>query len=82
MATPQIDLKAIVHQEPDGYWAEVPELPGCVTEGDTLDELYSNLQEAVLGWLEADAKRQMKHHILTEAEKSDPRRPLRVLEFA
>ncbi len=50
--------KAIVHSDDSGgYWAEVPELPGLVTEGDTLDELYMNLQEAVQGWLEADAKR-------------------------
>ena len=82
MTTTQIDLKAIVHQEPDGYWAEVPGLPGCVTEGDTLDELYANLQEAVIGWLEADAKRQTKHHTLTPLETADPRRPLRILEFA
>lgn len=53
-----MNYKAIVHPDEDGgYWAEVPELPGLVTEGDTLDELYANLQEAVQGWLEADAKR-------------------------
>jgi len=54
----QVELKAIVHQEGNGYWAEIPALPGCVTEGDTLDELFANVQEAVIGWLEADAKRQ------------------------
>jgi predicted RNase H-like HicB family nuclease len=48
-----MNLKAIVHQaEEGGYWAEVPALPGCITEGDTMEELESNLQDAIRGWLE------------------------------
>ena len=48
-----MNLKAIVHQaEEGGYWAEVPALPGCITEGDTMEELESNLQDAIHGWLE------------------------------
>ena len=40
--------KAVLHAEVDGgYWAEVPELPGCFTQGDTLDEVYHNLVEAI-----------------------------------
>lgn len=32
-------FRAVVHAEEEGgYWAEVPDLPGCVTQGDTLDE--------------------------------------------
>jgi predicted RNase H-like HicB family nuclease len=31
-----------------GYWAEVPAIPGCATEGDSWDELISNLHEAIL----------------------------------
>ena len=47
-------VKAIVHPaEEGGFWAEVPAMPGCVTQGDTLDEVRANLQEAVTGWLEA-----------------------------
>ncbi len=46
-------FKAIVHQaEEGGYWAEVPALPGCVTEGDTWLELLANLKDAIAGWLE------------------------------
>ena len=46
-------IKAIVHQAKEGgYWAEVPALPGCITEGDTQDELLANLEDAVKGWLE------------------------------
>lgn len=45
-------VKVIIHEaEEGGYWAEVPALPGCVTEGDTRDELLKNLREAVEGCL-------------------------------
>ncbi|HEY9809130.1 MAG TPA: type II toxin-antitoxin system HicB family antitoxin [Halomicronema sp.] len=45
-------IKAIIHPaEEGGYWAEIPVLPGCITEGDTLEEVTTNLQEAVEGWL-------------------------------
>jgi predicted RNase H-like HicB family nuclease len=47
-------LKAIIHPaEEGGFWAEVPALPGCVTQGETEDEVKSNLREAITGWLEA-----------------------------
>ncbi len=45
-------IKAVVHpDELGGYWAEVPALPGCMTQGDTLEELELNLREAIEGWL-------------------------------
>lgn len=51
-------IKAIVHDaEEGGYWAEVPALPGCFTEADSLPELKANLSEAIEGWLEAAAAR-------------------------
>ncbi|MFM7424132.1 MAG: type II toxin-antitoxin system HicB family antitoxin [Elainella sp.] len=47
-------IKVLVHSaEEGGYWAEVPALPGCITEGDTMDELIANLKDAIQGWLEA-----------------------------
>jgi predicted RNase H-like HicB family nuclease len=46
-------IKAIIYPaEEGGYWAEVPALPGCITEGDTMEELVNNLQDAIQGWLE------------------------------
>jgi len=46
-------LKAIIYPaEEGGYWAEVPALPGCITEGDTMEEIINNLQDAIEGWLE------------------------------
>ena len=47
-------LKAIIHDaEEGGYWAEVPALPGCFTQGESMAELEANLQEAIAGWLMA-----------------------------
>jgi predicted RNase H-like HicB family nuclease len=50
-----VTLTAIVHQEPDagGYSASIPALPGCHTQGETLDEVRGNLREAAEGWLAA-----------------------------
>jgi len=48
-------LKAIIHAaEEGGFGAEVPALPGCVTQGETLDEIQSNLKEAIEGWLSVE----------------------------
>lgn len=44
--------KAIVHDaEEGGFWAEVPSHPGCVSQGETMDELLVNLREAAEGCL-------------------------------
>ncbi len=48
-------LKAIIHNaEEGGFWAEVPALPGCLTQAETLDELKTNLREAIQLWLSVD----------------------------
>ena len=48
-------IKAIVHEaEEGGYWAEVPAIPGCATQGETMDELVRNLHEAIEGCLSVD----------------------------
>ena len=50
-------LKVIVHEaEEGGYWAEVPAIPGCATQGDSFEELLSNLYEAVEGCLSVDVR--------------------------
>jgi hypothetical protein len=54
-AEPDMKIKAIVHDAEEGdYWAEVPAIPGCVTQGDTMDELMRNLHEAIEGCLSAE----------------------------
>ena len=45
-------LEVYIHKaEEGGFWAEVPSLPGCVSQGETLDELRGNIREAIEGWL-------------------------------
>ena len=47
-----MNVKAIIHQEEGGgYWAEVPALPGCATQGETMEELLTNLHEAIERYL-------------------------------
>ena len=48
-------LKVIVHEAQEGgFWAEVPAIPGCATQGETFEELLQNLYEAVEGCLSVD----------------------------
>jgi predicted RNase H-like HicB family nuclease len=48
-------LKVIVHEaEEGGYWAEVPAIPGCATQGETFEELLTNLYDAVESCLAVD----------------------------
>jgi predicted RNase H-like HicB family nuclease len=45
-------IHAIVHKaEEGGFWAEVPSIPGCATQAETMDELRTNLREAIEGCL-------------------------------
>jgi predicted RNase H-like HicB family nuclease len=51
-------VKTIIHKaEEGGYWAEVPSIPGCATQGDTFEELLENLYEAVEGCLSVDIEK-------------------------
>jgi predicted RNase H-like HicB family nuclease len=50
-------LKVIIHEaEEGGYWAEVPAIPGCMTQGETMKELIENLYDAIEGCLSIDMK--------------------------
>src|SRR5207248_7358479 len=52
-------LKILIHAEEEGgFWAEVPALPGCVSEGETLEEVRANIREAAEGWLEVASERE------------------------
>ena len=43
----------VTHQEASGgYWSEVPALPGCYSQGETVEDLLANLREAIAGTLE------------------------------
>jgi len=50
-------LKVVIHEaEEGGYWAEVPAISGCATQGETFEELLSNIYEAVEGCLSVDVR--------------------------
>lgn len=48
-------LKVVIHKaEEGGYWAEVPSMAGCATQGDTFEELLENIYEAIEAYLSVD----------------------------
>ena len=46
---------AVFREEDGGYWVEFPDFPGCVTQGDTLDEAYEMATEALGLYLETES---------------------------
>ncbi len=43
----------VIHEDPEGgFWGEVPALPGCYSQGETVEELKRNIREAIAGVLE------------------------------
>ena len=59
-------LEVVIEKDESGYYvAEVPALPGCVSQGHTLSEAKANIREAIQGWLSVmndKAKHQKAHH--------------------
>lgn len=56
-------LKIIVHKaEEGGFWAEVPALPGCVSQGETMVEVRDNIREAIELWLETGEDQPFDQH--------------------
>jgi predicted RNase H-like HicB family nuclease len=50
-------IRVIVHKaEEGGFWAEVPSIPGCATQGETMEEIEINVREAIEGCLSADVE--------------------------
>ena len=49
-----MNFDVVLHKEENGYWAEVPALKGCYTQGDTIDEIKENIKEAILSWFSVD----------------------------
>jgi predicted RNase H-like HicB family nuclease len=50
-----VKVTVVVHKaEEGGFWAEVPSIPGCATQGETFEELLQNLHEAIEGCLSVE----------------------------
>ncbi|RLD16300.1 MAG: type II toxin-antitoxin system HicB family antitoxin [Caldiserica bacterium] len=46
-------FKVVIEKDETGYYvAEVPALPGCFSQGKTIEEVKKNIREAIIGWLE------------------------------
>ncbi len=59
-------FKVIVEKDQTGYYvAEVPALPGCVSQGKTLKEVRENTKEAIEGWIEVMNAKAKKRHAET-----------------
>jgi predicted RNase H-like HicB family nuclease len=54
-----MQIKIVVHREEEGFWAEVPSIPGCMSQGDMMEELLANIHEAVEGCLGVDVEKLM-----------------------
>jgi predicted RNase H-like HicB family nuclease len=51
-------IKVIIHEaEEGGYWAEVPSIPGCATQGENMIELIHNLYDAIEGCLSIEIEK-------------------------
>ncbi len=51
-------IKVVIHEaEEGGFWAEVPAIPGCATQGETIEELMENVREAVQGCLAVEVQK-------------------------
>lgn len=49
-------LTVLVHEaEEGGFWGEVPSIPGCASQGESLEELFANIREAIEGCLSIDS---------------------------
>ncbi|MHB8652562.1 MAG: type II toxin-antitoxin system HicB family antitoxin [Terriglobia bacterium] len=48
-------IKVVVNEAQEGgYWADVPAIPGCASQGETMKELLANVHEAIEGCLSVD----------------------------
>lgn len=62
----------VIHEDPEGgFWGEVPALPGCYSQGETVDELKQNIREAIAGVLE-----------VLRAEGREPDSKIQILDVA
>ena len=67
-----MEYTVVLHPaEESGYWAEVPALPGCFSQGETLAELEANIREAITLYLET-----------LRAEGREPEPDVQILEVA
>ena len=75
-------LHVVIEQDEAGYYvAEVPALPGCLSQGKTYEEAISNIKEAIEGWLEVMESKQSYDLLILLKLLSDEREVETLLRF-
>ena len=59
-------VNVIIEKDEYGYYAYCPELEGCQTQGDSLEEVLSNIKEAIRLYLETLSKDEIKAFLSKE----------------
>ena len=49
-----MNIDIVIHKDENGYWAEVPALKGCFSQGETMEEITENIKEAINAWFSVD----------------------------
>lgn len=56
-------VTVVIEQDDDGYYAYTPELEGCQSQGDSLDEILANIKEAITLYLETLSYEEIKQRL-------------------
>ncbi len=69
---PMSDLEVIIHrEETGGYWAEIPAMPGCFSDGATLAEVRRNIAEAAQCWLGMELRLALRRAKVQPSRKTE-----------
>ena len=49
-----MNIDIVIHKDENGYWAEVPALKGCFSQGETMEEITENIKEAINAWFSVE----------------------------
>lgn len=62
-----MNIDVILHKDENGYWAEVPALKGCFTQGNTIEETIQNVKEAINAWFSVDIPEDNNEEVISIA---------------
>lgn len=68
-----IEIRKLTEENGGGFLAFVPDLPGCMSDGDTPDEARINCLDAIGCWLEARRKRVTAKEAFERCRKRFPK---------
>jgi len=59
-------VNVIIEKDENGYYAYCPELEGCQTQGDSLEEVLANIKEAIELYLETLTEEEIRTYLSKE----------------